>query len=54
MHTSPHLLIEKNILHLGYNRATQPLKNVDAFYEVFDVKEGDGMYLAPEERVRIW
>jgi len=38
----------------GYNRATQPLKNVDAFYEVFDVKEGDGMYLAPEERVRIW
>ena len=38
----------------GYNRATQPLKNVDAFYEVFYVKEGDGMYLAPEERVRIW
>ena len=38
----------------GYNRATQPLKNVDAFYEVFGVKKGDNMYIAPENRVRIW
>ena len=38
----------------GIYRATQPLKNVDAFYEAFDIKEGDKMYLAPEERVRIW
>ena len=38
----------------GYNRASQPLKNMDAFYEVFDVKEGDGMYLKPEDRVYIW
>lgn len=35
-------------------RAIQPLKNVDAFYEAFDIKEGDSMYLAPEKRVRIW
>jgi putative endopeptidase len=28
--------------------------NIPAFYEAFDVKEGDGMYLAPEDRVRIW
>ena len=35
-------------------RATQPLKNVDAFYEAFNVKEGDAMYLPPEERVKIW
>lgn len=38
----------------GIQRATQPLKNIDAFYEAFDIKEGDGMYLAPEKRVRIW
>ena len=38
----------------GIQRATQPLKNIDAFYEAFDIKEGDQMYLAPEERVRIW
>jgi len=38
----------------GKVRATQPLLNVDAFYEAFDIKEGDSMYLAPEDRVRIW
>ena len=35
-------------------RAIQPLLNIDAFYEAFDIKEGDAMYLAPEKRVRIW
>lgn len=38
----------------GMIRATQPLKNIDAFYEAFDIKEGDPMYLPPAERVRIW
>jgi predicted metalloendopeptidase len=28
--------------------------NIPEFYEAFDVKEGDGMYLPPEERVKIW
>jgi putative endopeptidase len=38
----------------GQMRAVQPLKNIDAFYEAFDIQEGDAMYLPPEERVRIW
>jgi putative endopeptidase len=38
----------------GMYRAYMPLKNVDAFYTAFGVKEGDKMYLKPEERVRIW
>ena len=38
----------------GMYRAYMPLKNVDAFYAAFDVKEGDNMYLKPEDRVRIW
>ncbi|MCW8981550.1 MAG: M13 family metallopeptidase [Altibacter sp.] len=38
----------------GMYRATQPLKNIDAFYEAFDIKEGDAMYIKPEDRVRIW
>ena len=38
----------------GIYRATQPLKNIDEFYEAFGIKEGDAMYLAPEKRVRIW
>jgi len=38
----------------GMYRATEPLKNVDAFYEAFNITEGDAMYVAPENRVRIW
>lgn len=38
----------------GIQRAVEPLKNVDAFYEAFDIVEGDAMYVAPENRVRIW
>lgn len=38
----------------GMYRAFMPLKNVDAFYTAFNVKEGDKMYLKPDERVRIW
>jgi len=38
----------------GRYRATQPLLNIDAFYEAFDINEGDAMYVKPEDRVRIW
>jgi putative endopeptidase len=38
----------------GMYRAYVPLQNVDAFYEAFNVSPGDGMYLEPESRVRIW
>lgn len=47
-------LIKTDTHSPGKVRATQPLKNIDAFYEAFDIKEGDNMWLAPEERVRIW
>lgn len=29
-------------------------RNHDAWYEAFDVKPGDALYLAPQDRVRIW
>jgi len=35
-------------------RANQILKNVDAFYEAFNVQPGDGMWLDPADRVTIW
>lgn len=35
-------------------RANGAAVNVPAFYEAFDVQEGDGMYLPPEGRVKIW
>jgi putative endopeptidase len=30
------------------------VRNLEEFYEAFDVKEGDELWLAPEARVRIW
>ena len=47
-------LIMTNTHAPGMYRAYMPLKNVDAFYDAFDVQEGDKMYLKPEDRVRIW
>ncbi|MDP3802634.1 MAG: M13-type metalloendopeptidase [Phenylobacterium sp.] len=35
-------------------RVIGPVRNVDAWYEAFDVQPGDKYYLAPEDRVRIW
>lgn len=35
-------------------RANGILRNLPEFYEAFDVKPGDGMYLAPADRVKIW
>ena len=35
-------------------RANGSVRNVPEFYEAFDVAEGDALYLAPEERVKIW
>jgi putative endopeptidase len=30
------------------------LRNIDDFYAAFGIKEGDPMYMAPEERINIW
>lgn len=38
----------------GYYRAFGPIINVDGFHEAFDVKEGDKMYKAPKDRIKIW
>ncbi|MFY7743512.1 MAG: M13 family metallopeptidase [Flavobacterium sp.] len=38
----------------GQYRAYVPLQNVDAFYEAFNIKPGDGMYLVEDKRVKIW
>ena len=35
-------------------RVIGPYRNIDAFHEAFGTGPGDGMWLAPEDRVRIW
>jgi predicted metalloendopeptidase len=38
----------------GMYRGYVPLQNVDAFYAAFNIKAGDGMYITPAKRVKIW
>ncbi len=38
----------------GEFRALGSLSNMPEFYDAFNVKEGDKMYIAPENRVKIW
>jgi endothelin-converting enzyme/putative endopeptidase len=35
-------------------RTNGVVPNVDAWYEAFNIQPGDAMYIAPEDRVRIW
>ena len=35
-------------------RVLGPLMNFDAFYKAFNVQPGDKMYIAPEDRLKIW
>lgn len=35
-------------------RANGPVTNIDAFYEAFDLKEGDLLFKPKEERIKIW
>ena len=38
----------------GEVRAVQPLRNMDQFFETFDITEDDDEYLDPDDRVVIW
>jgi len=48
------LLIGTNPHAPGMYRANGPVRNLPEFYEAFDVEESDPLYLAPEDRVKIW
>lgn len=39
---------------LGEYRVNQSLRNIDAWYDAFQIKEGDKMFLAPADRVLVW
>lgn len=38
----------------GMYRGYVPLLNIDSFYEAFNIQTGDGMYIDPDKRVKIW
>lgn len=39
---------------MGYLRVNATLQQYDEFLDFYGIAEGDGMYLAPEDRVAIW
>ena len=39
---------------LNYLRVNVLLQQFQKFYDTYDIKEGDGMYLAPEKRISFW
>jgi putative endopeptidase len=38
----------------SHYRVNGPVSNFDPFYAAFGIKEGDKMYIKPEDRARIW
>ena len=38
----------------GYYRSFGPLVNMESFQKAFDIKPGDKLYVAPENRIKIW
>ncbi len=47
-------LISTDTHALNKVRVNAILSSCEAFYDLYDIKETDGMYVAPEERVGIW
>lgn len=47
-------LMLTDIHSLSYVRTDAVLSTTDGFYEAYDIKPGDPMYVAPEDRVKLW
>ena len=47
-------LTQMDVHSLGRNRVNIALPQVTEFVEAFGIKEGDGMWVAPEKRVKLW
>ena len=50
---------QENIVHTDAHpvsefRVNGILKNIDTFHEIFETKKGDGMYMEPSKRVKLW
>ena len=46
--------VAKDVHSLFRERVNGVVSNTDDWYDLFGVKEGDKLYLAPEKRIRIW
>ena len=46
--------IKSDVHPLAFYRVNVGLQQFDEFYETYDIKPGDGMYIAPEKRIKVW
>ncbi|MBE5911338.1 M13-type metalloendopeptidase [Pseudobutyrivibrio sp.] len=51
---SENYYLTQDVHPLSYLRTNVTVQQFDEFYDTFDVKEGDNMYLAPEDRILVW
>ena len=47
-------LTKVDVHSLGRNRVNATLRNIQSFYDAFNITENDAMYMPVEERVTIW
>lgn len=48
------LVVTTDVHSRAKGRVNPPIACYEEFYKTYDVQPGDGMYVAPEDRVRIW
>jgi putative endopeptidase len=48
------LLLQSDVHSPAKYRVNGIVRNMDEWYDAFDVKEGDALYLRPEDRIRVW
>jgi putative endopeptidase len=56
-HTRPEALAQQVLTDVhspNFLRVNGPFSDVDAFYQAFDIKPGQPMYIQPDKRVKIW
>ncbi len=56
-HTRPEALAQQVLTDVhspNFLRVNGPFSDVDAFYQAFDIKPGQPMYIPPDKRVKIW
>ena len=48
------IAMAQDVHPVAYLRCNIVVQQFQEFYDTFDIKEGDGMYLAPNKRVAVW
>ena len=48
------LMLKSDIHPFNYLRVNVTVQQFDEFLETYHIKEGDGMYLAEEDRIAVW